>query len=498
MSWGDDFVGRVAALCDETREVVPEDTTAAVDAARRRLDEPLRVAIAGRVKAGKSTLLNALVGERLAPTDAGECTRIVTWYREGTGYEVTADLRDGTNRPLSFTRDGGALQIDLGDLNESEVECLEVRWPSSRLRHLTLIDTPGIAGMDEARAARTRRLINGDDGGPSEVDAVIYLMRHLHQQDAAFLETFTDRSVAQPSPVNAVAILSRADEIGAGRLDALTSARSIARRYARDGRVRSLAATVVTVAGLAAETGRTLREDETEDLRVLASLEDAELSALLVSADRFRDPERTSLSFRRRSDLLRRFGMFGLRFAIAALRSGEATTADDLSAKLVEVSGLDQLTTVLDRHLRVRSGVLKARSTLSNLRVVAIDLDVAGDAAGRLILTAIEELEASAHELTELRLTELLLSGEVEMTEDERSEIGRLFSDLPVAERLGVAAETDREQLETAVLARIQEWRRRGSHPLADRSVMEASAIVVRSYEGLHARLENAERQGRA
>ena len=37
-----------------------------------RLQGPMRVAIAGRVKAGKSTLLNALVGERLAPTDAGE------------------------------------------------------------------------------------------------------------------------------------------------------------------------------------------------------------------------------------------------------------------------------------------------------------------------------------------------------------------------------------------------------------------------------------------
>jgi tRNA U34 5-carboxymethylaminomethyl modifying GTPase MnmE/TrmE len=36
-----------------------------------RLREPLRLAIAGMVKAGKSTLLNAIIGEEIAPTDAG-------------------------------------------------------------------------------------------------------------------------------------------------------------------------------------------------------------------------------------------------------------------------------------------------------------------------------------------------------------------------------------------------------------------------------------------
>ena len=61
----------------------------------RRLDEPLRVAIAGKVKAGKSTLLNALVGEQVAPTDAGECTRVVTWYRDGATPRIVLHPRDG-------------------------------------------------------------------------------------------------------------------------------------------------------------------------------------------------------------------------------------------------------------------------------------------------------------------------------------------------------------------------------------------------------------------
>ena len=52
----------VRAIVDLTRYAA-EGTSHldAVDAVTRRLDEPLRVAIAGRVKAGKSTLLNALV-----------------------------------------------------------------------------------------------------------------------------------------------------------------------------------------------------------------------------------------------------------------------------------------------------------------------------------------------------------------------------------------------------------------------------------------------------
>src|SRR3546814_10325052 len=72
-----------------------------------RFDEPLRVAIAGKVKAGKSTLLNALVGEEIAPTDAGECTRVVCWYRKGPTYEVRAHRHNGSDQTLAFRRNDG-------------------------------------------------------------------------------------------------------------------------------------------------------------------------------------------------------------------------------------------------------------------------------------------------------------------------------------------------------------------------------------------------------
>ena len=84
---------------------------------RARLHEPLRVAIAGMVKAGKSTLLNAVIGEEIAPTDAGECTKVIVWYRHGAAPSITVHLRDGGTRSLPVRRVDGP-DVPTGALND--------------------------------------------------------------------------------------------------------------------------------------------------------------------------------------------------------------------------------------------------------------------------------------------------------------------------------------------------------------------------------------------
>src|SRR6478735_2839844 len=155
----EDVATRTAAVVDAALIRARSPAVAAeLSDIRARLDGPLRVAIAGKVKAGKSTLLNALLGEELAPTDAGECTRIVTWYHESHRPHVKLCPLDGPPREQSFHRDRGALRVDLGGTDPAEIDHLEIGWPPSRLNQLTVIDTPGIASISSEVSARTHRI----------------------------------------------------------------------------------------------------------------------------------------------------------------------------------------------------------------------------------------------------------------------------------------------------------------------------------------------------
>src|SRR6185312_12213970 len=175
-----------------------------------RLDEPLRVAVAGRLKAGKSTLLNALVGERLAPTDAGECTRVVTWYRNGPIPRVVLHPVSGPPRVLPVRRSDGALRLDLGGTPVDEVDRLAVDWPTTALAPMTLVDTPGVASLTESAGERTKAFVATDE--VPAPDALVYLTRQLQPEDLGVLDAFRAATGGADLATTTLVVLSRADE----------------------------------------------------------------------------------------------------------------------------------------------------------------------------------------------------------------------------------------------------------------------------------------------
>lgn len=451
---------------------------------RDRLDEPLRVGIAGRIKAGKSTLLNALVGDRLAPTDAGECTRIVTWYQDGHTYQVMAQPYQGPPRQLRFNREDGAIEIDLGDLGVDDVAQLDVTWPSQALRTVTLIDTPGIGSLSEQTSQRSWNLLVPDDE-ETPADAVIYLMRHLHSNDVEFLRAFHDVEVSRPNPVNAIGVLSRADEIAVGRLDAMASARRVAGRLSTDPSVRRLVQSVVPVAGLLAETATTLTEVEFARLRRVSELPPAQAEQLLLTADRFVQtmPELGMTAIEREA-LLARFGLFGLRLSAALLRHGTCGTATELARELIERSGLAQLREVLGSLFFERRDVLKSRSALLALAEVT---RVCARPGSDQVTGTVEEIIASAHPFNELRVLSSLRAGWVTGKPEVVAELEQLIGGTGAAihQRLRLPPDASGAELDAAADAALARWQRRAENPLTSAEMAVAARVAVRTCEGM-------------
>lgn len=484
-------------LRDATK--VYQDDPIAVDlleSHERRLKEPLRIAVAGMVKAGKSTLINALLGEEIAPTDAGECTRTVTWYRYGTSPEVTVFPIAGEPRSAPVERIDGRPSFDLAGLRAEDVDRVVVRWPADALRDLILIDTPGIASLSGEISDRSSRLLIPEDGS-SEVDAIIYVLRHLRQADLNFLKSFRDATSAQSGTVNALVVLSRADEIGAGRIGSLLAARNIAMRYRNDETLRSVAIGVLPVAGRLAQTARTLQQREFDALRELTSLDRKARERLLISADRFvQAPVPAGWSPDDRAELLDRFGLFGIRLATVLIQNG-FSELQPLARELARRGGLDEFVDLIATHFRMRAGQLKARSALVGVQTLVRRRPRAG--TGELS-TAVEAILAGAHEFRELRLLATAHTSGIALEPELTAEMLRLVGGegtLPT-QRLGLKRDTPRTEVRSQALAQVQRWRIRAEHPLTDRGTAELCRIVVRSCEGILAQTDGGSVAGSA
>ncbi|ORA43005.1 Isoniazid-inducible protein iniC [Mycolicibacterium chubuense] len=449
-----------------------------------RLNEPMRIALAGTLKAGKSTLVNALVGDTIAPTDATEATRIVTWFRHGPTPRVTANHRDGRRSNVPITRDPAdrGLTFDLAQVDPDDVVDLDVEWPAAELTDATIIDTPGTSSLSRDVSARTLRLLVPSDGVP-RVDAVVFLLRTLNAADIALLKQIGELVGGSAGALGVIGVASRADEIGAGRIDAMISAKDVAQRFTTEMDRTGICQAVVPVSGLLALTARTLRQSEFVALEKLAGVDAAELAKAMLSVDRFvREDSSLPVDAATRAALLDRFGMFGIRISIAVLRAGVSDSVA-LADELLERSGLVALREVIDQQFAQRSDLLKAHTALLSLREIVQRHPIYATPA---ILADIEPLLADTHAFEELRLLSALRSRPTSLNPEEMASLRRLIggSGTDAASRLGLGPDSA-DDGPRAAFAAAQRWRRRAEHPLNDPFTTRACRAAMRSAEAL-------------
>ncbi len=175
------------------------------------LDRQLKVVVMGEVKSGKSTLVNALAGQVVSPTDFLEATGVIVEVAYGeaaTGAirhengEVTAGSVESIVSTLVHRRSDHEFL--------SSCAVVEIGCPSPSLRGMTLVDTPGLLTITEAHHARAESYVDN-------ADLVLWVLNanYIGQEDVV---RSIESVASKGKPV--VLIVNKVDQIrgDAGRL----------------------------------------------------------------------------------------------------------------------------------------------------------------------------------------------------------------------------------------------------------------------------------------
>ncbi len=145
----------------------------------------LTIALLGKVKRGKSTLLNALLGRRddvVAPIDRLPASCAITQFRWSEQEAVQVIYRDGHQEAISFSRIREFVTEESNRDNHKQVDVVHVSGPFTGINRATvLVDTPGAGSIHEHHDALLHAFI-------PQADVVLFLVTSRMPLDQDELE----------------------------------------------------------------------------------------------------------------------------------------------------------------------------------------------------------------------------------------------------------------------------------------------------------------------
>ena len=190
----------------------------------KRSSEPFTLVILGEFKRGKSTIINALLGKELAPSNVSPETYTINEISYGQIPKVEAVLENGDRRVLTFrdiTRD--RLKVKMR-LYPSKIAYLDIKDNAEILKELRIVDTPGLSDLEDLDKQVTEYLVNADAimYAPSSLlpfseTEQIYLASHIQPQRFGILYVLVNMMDALANRTDVDKIMRRFQSIS-GRI----------------------------------------------------------------------------------------------------------------------------------------------------------------------------------------------------------------------------------------------------------------------------------------
>lgn len=162
----DSFIRKILSRDDTERIKEWENTL------KKRAEDEFSVVIMGDFKRGKSTLINAILGKAVAPTNVSPETLTINRIVYGTESKREAVLKNGKRLRLNAKELNRDALEGIMERLLAPIDYVEIQEDIPILKDLTLVDTPGLGDILHSFEEQVQGYLN-------RADAVIYVVSVL-------------------------------------------------------------------------------------------------------------------------------------------------------------------------------------------------------------------------------------------------------------------------------------------------------------------------------
>lgn len=334
-------------------------------------ESPFTVAVVGQMRVGKSTLLNALVGQDLAITGVNETTATLNWLKYGDGDLVSRFRVVWKDRPEQLLP-REQLSEWIGDSDKAKAASfLEFFADSPVLKEANFVDTPGMRSVIESHEETIKEFLSTkwdkeSQRQGSKADAIVYVFPGTAREtDQSCLEDLAGARIPGSSPMNSIGVIHKWDALNEERPFDVIRAKAEKLESVMSG----LVSEIIPVSAPLFIAADRYGSDFWETLSEFVKLDVDDFEDLLMDEAEFRElrieglcitPEQRA-QFRLDYPLPWSSLCMILKHAVSA----SIAAPDALRAGILERSGIPYLRRQLQRRFFSRSHLIKVMSIIS-------------------------------------------------------------------------------------------------------------------------------------